>query len=283
VAFGSRDISGTRDMAQGEYDLAVFGAEKLDEVGDAVASGDVNGDGLDDLLVVGEAADGPSNDRPTAGEAYILYGSPDLAGTVIIGDDTPDVTLFGSAAGDIFGFSIASADVDGDGIDDILVGARTGDGPSGNPRETGRVYIVLGSSDLPATIDTALGEESGSIYGIDPGDLLANVSAADVDGDGDFEIAVGSAFANGPDNQRRDAGEAYLIDIESLTGAVAVPHTGPILTVYGSAEEERLGAAVIAADLNGDGRGDLIALSADGDGPDGSRPDAGQVYVIFGR
>jgi len=100
-------------------DLALTGAAANDSFGYSVASaGDVNGDGFADLLVGAYGSDAGGAD---AGRAYVYFGGP-------AADATPDLTLTGAAANDVFGYSAASAgDVNGDGFDDIMVGAFLSD------------------------------------------------------------------------------------------------------------------------------------------------------------
>ena len=60
----------------GQQELTILGAEPEDELGFSVASGDVNGDGMDDIIGGALLADGPDNARPDAGEAYVIFGTP---------------------------------------------------------------------------------------------------------------------------------------------------------------------------------------------------------------
>ena len=279
--FGRARPPAGRDVAKGEFDAALFGADSMDEVGDTVASGDVNGDGIDDIIITAEAADGPDNARATAGEVYILYGSKDLRGVLTAANNDQDVTVWGAEADDTLGFSLASGDIDGDGRDDVIMAARLADGPDNAIDEAGEIIIVWGKSDLPATIDTAREEEDVRLYGTDPGDLLSGVGVADGDGDGVPELVAATPFGDGPGNQRPDAGEAFLIDGRALSAGDVKLSDAPIRKrVFGEREGDRLGSSVLGADLDADGNDELVVVATDADGPDGARPDAGQVYVL---
>jgi hypothetical protein len=158
-----------------------------------VAASDVNGDGIDDILVGALLADGPGNERPNAGEAYVVFGSPPLAGSFDIALGEQDVTILGADAGDRLGTSLASADLDGDGVGDIILGAERGDGPDNARQDSGELYIVLGSTSLSQTVDIALGNHSAAVFGEQQGDAFGlRVAAADWDGDGQaYVIPIG--------------------------------------------------------------------------------------------
>lgn len=280
VFFGSAGLEGSRDAAAGEFDLAFMGAEDLDEVGDAVAAGDVNGDGADDIIITAEAADGPENARQTSGEVYVVYGSRQRRGTLSAAEDDQDVTVWGADADDIFGFSLAAGDINGDGTDDLIAGARTGDGPQNGIEGAGEVIAVWGGDDLPEEIDLAEGAADVILHGPDPGDLMAIVAVMDAAGEGSLELVVATSLGDGEGNQRPEAGDAFVLDGRGLGGELSAGEAAVLYHLVGAAEGDRLGAAILGADLTGDGRQELVIMAEDGDGPEGSRPDAGQVYIL---
>ena len=284
VVFGSPLWPSTLEMASGEYDAAIFGAEEMDELGDTVASGDINGDGLDDIIMTAEAADGPDNSRSTAAEVHVVFGSKELSGDLDISLGDQDVSILGADEQDTLGFSLASGDVNGDGVDDLIMGARGDNGLLNAQNGVGAVYILFGGPDLPPSIDLA-GSAAGvaGLYGADAGDLMAFAIVGDLLGDGENELLVGTGSADGPGNGRRDAGEVYVLDtmtVSALSEPVSIAATRLAAVIYGAEEEDRLGTAMAIGDVDGDGRPELLILAADADGPDGSRPDAGQVFVV---
>jgi len=214
VIFGPADRGQTIDLAEGQQDVTIFGADSGDSSGFAVATGDVNGDGIDDVLVGALLADGPGNERPNAGEAYVIFGSPALAPTVDIAPGEQDLTLFGAEEQDRLGASLASGDANGDGLDDIILGTERGDGPDNAREDSGDVYIVLGSISLSQTVDIALGDHSAAVFGAQEGDAFGvQVAAADWDGNGQADVLAAARAADGPDGMREDAGQAYVIPI----------------------------------------------------------------------
>lgn len=284
VVLGGPQLSGVYDMANEDYDLAVYGDNDQphpDELGDTVAGGDINGDGFGDVIITAEAADGPENDRSVAAEVHVVFGRPDLRGVVDVGAGEDDLVVWGAAQNDTAGFNIGAADVTGDGVADLLVTSRGGDGPDDRIAEAGEVHIIRGGKNLPATIDLADAESSACIYGRDPADMLAyGLATVDLDGDGIRELFIGTGFGDGPAEDRLEAGEAFVIDARFLVGA-SEPLEAPVrLAIYGAQPDDHLGAAVTAGDLDGDGKPELVLLAQRADGPDGSRQDAGQFYIV---
>ncbi len=118
----------------GTLGFVINGAAAGDYSGASVSSaGDVNGDGLDDLIVGAPGAD-QSGTTTGAGKSYVVFGK--TTGTSVdlsaIASGTGGFVINGASAFDRSGYSVSSAgDVDGDGLDDLIVGAPFAD-PNGN-------------------------------------------------------------------------------------------------------------------------------------------------------
>ena len=116
--------------------------------GPVSSAGDVNGDGYDDLIIGAFRADPNGNDN--AGETYVIYGgasAPGTGGVLDLSDldGSNGFTLIGIDAGDLSGTSVSSAgDVNGDGYDDLIIGAEGAD-PNGDSG-AGETYIVYGGA-----------------------------------------------------------------------------------------------------------------------------------------
>ena len=271
------------------------GIDADDYSGRSVSSaGDVNGDGYDDLIIGAWQAD--PNGNGEAGETYIVYGGASAPGTggrlnLSTLDGTDGFILNGIDADNRSGFSVSSAgDVNGDGYDDLIIGADRADPNRGGSGET---YVVYGGASAPGTdgvLDLgALDGTNGFILnGIDAGDYSAGPSvssAGDVNGDGYDDLIIGAFYAN--PNGNSDAGETYVV-----YGGASAPGTGGVLDLSdldgtngfilnGIDSFDQSGRSVSSAgDVNGDGYDDLIigALRADPNGDDS----AGETYVVYG-
>jgi hypothetical protein len=278
---------GAMDGANG---FRLDGVSPGDESGFSVASaGDVNGDGYDDVIVGADLAH-PGGDS-AAGSSYVVFGKAsgfsaalDLAGL----NGANGLRLDGVMAGDNSGYTVAPAgDVNGDGYDDIMVGAPLTD-PGSGPG-TGSAYVVLGkASGFSPSLD--LGALNGGngfrLDGVAGSDFaaLSVDGAGDVNGDGVDDMLVG-AYSADPNGHSR-AGSAYVvfgkttgfaptISLSSLNGS-----TG--FRIDGEAIGDFSGWSVSSAgDVNGDGYADVVVGGYEA-APEG-RIFAGESYVVFGR
>ncbi|HEV2748236.1 MAG TPA: hypothetical protein VGW34_13170 [Allosphingosinicella sp.] len=267
VVFGKTSGFGTVDLSSlAPPDGFVLNGSLLDEAGSSVSSaGDVNGDGFDDLLV---SAPRSSPELQYQGETYVVFGKADGFATIDLPAMTAEdgFTIRGALANDESGRSVSSAgDVNGDGYDDLIIGAPKGDAGGS---DFGQAHVVFGKEDGFADIDLAdlPAAEGFLIVGqnqLDQAGVTVS-SAGDFNGDGIDDLLVGAIY--GDDGDAR--GEAYVIfgkttpfgtvDLDALSAS-----TG--FLIQGSAGQERLGFSLgPAGDIDGDGFGDIILGARDG-------------------
>ncbi|MFO0451399.1 MAG: calcium-binding protein [Pseudomonadota bacterium] len=121
------------------------------------SAGDVNGDGFADLIIGARDGEGAGNATSNAGESYVVFGKSSGWGAAIdrgaIAGGTGGFVINGRDAFDGSGRSVASAgDINGDGFDDLIIGAPYGDGTGANDR--GESYVIFGR-DFTSTVTHA--------------------------------------------------------------------------------------------------------------------------------
>ncbi|MBE9036195.1 beta strand repeat-containing protein [aff. Roholtiella sp. LEGE 12411] len=290
VVFGTNSgLSASLDLSSlnGSNGFVINGINRDDSSGTSVSSaGDINGDGFDDLIIGAFRAD--PNGQRYAGSSYVVFGTNSgfAASLDLSSLNGSNGFVINGNAGDFSGLSVSSAgDINGDGFDDLIIGAFRAD-PNGQ-RYAGSSYVVFGTnSGFNASLDlSSLNGSNGFVINGNAGDFsgLSVSSAGDINGDGFDDLIIGATGAS--PNGQYNAGSSYVVfgtnsgfsaslDLSSLNGSNG-------FVINGINERDRSGTSVSSAgDINGDGFDDLI-IGARGADPNG-QSGAGSSYVVFG-
>lgn len=311
ASFASPTIVDTNVTALSQPDVRVFGALAGDNLGFAVAAGDVNGDGFDDLAIGAPGFDltltgPPPVDRQNCGAVYILFGSASFAAATIdlATPNSSNVLVVGEAVGDRFGSALTIRDVNGGtSSPDLLVGAPASKGPdpAGAARaDGGAAYILFGGTPLanPAatteTIDLGLPAMAAPvrIFGKTGSRLGCSLAVGDINAGGAADIVVGAPTAtrSDPGGDVTETGAAFVVFGGDNLNPVAPATTKTFdintgqqsVSVFGASANDHLGASVAIGDISTDGTLDLVMGAPDADGPGDARTNGGECYVITG-
>ena len=237
--------------ATGDREGASFGTS-------VAGAGDVNGDGYADVIVGAPSYTSDPVNQSGEGAVFVFYGSPSGLSA------TPDWMVESNQADAAFGTSVSTAgDVNGDGFDDVIVGAP---GFSNGQDNEGAAFVYYGSATglSPSQNKVVMSNQSASNFG------WSVATAGDVDGDGYSEVIVGAPdYDNGQENE----GAVFV-----YRGSAA----GLDTTLKWTAELDQANAVfgtsvATAGDVNGDGYADVI-IGAPGYTNDHSKEGAAFVY-----
>jgi hypothetical protein len=266
-------------------DVTFLGVDPTGFAGVSVASGDVDGDGYDDVLIGTFEADGSST---TGGKVRIFYGGPRRFTPQLIDITTAAATITGPP-GSLAGFKIAVADVDADGKGDIVVSAPGHNGAGGTRSEAGSAFVVLGGTRAQLAARTSFASHSDlTLYGRRSMDHFGwGLATGDLDGDGYADLVVGAIDADGPGNNREATGEVYVVwggPTGTLHGALDMGAPGNRAHVfYGIDETDLAGFSLATGDVDRDGKDDLIVGAPTSKGRENLRGgQTGEVYLLYG-
>jgi len=255
----------------------------------SVSSGDINGDGYSDLVL---GAWNTNTTAATAGSVSVVYGnstnaSVDISALTAAGNNRGFRVLGEGYAGmDVAGVS----DVNGDGLDDLLLQANQGLVGAGNTTLKGAAWVVFGKTDNSPVSVSAIEAGTGGFaigVGLDTTNYGAYAisSAGDFNGDGLGDVIVTHANASFVNNGATNtaAGAAYIVFGKTGTGVVQVTSLDGSegFRIINPLANEYMGSAVTGGgDINGDGFDDVIIGNYKGDAS--PLTDNGKVYVVYG-
>jgi hypothetical protein len=291
-------------IEEGSGGFVVYQQNGFDHSGFSISGiGDINGDGLDDILIGAPYAGDLSVTTPNAGHnegergfSYVVYGKAGTAsvnlssiaagtgGVLIKGEDRTNLQAAPSDRynDDFSGYAVSGAgDVNGDGIADLIIGAPGWSSSISSGYLEGRSYVVFGKVNH-STIDlaaVATGTGGFAITGQDTDKSGFSVSSAgDVNGDGLADLIIGA-----PSNNSGD-GRSYVVFGKTNGSAINLSNVaggtgGFVINGLITGDLNNSGYFVSSAgDVNGDGLADLIVGE-----PYSGTDLAGTSYVVFGK
>jgi hypothetical protein len=244
VFAGGFNHGATRTVADALF--TVTGAAG-DQLGAALATGDLDGDGYRDLIM-----GAPGNTR-----VYVIYGGPALSGSRDLSTTNADVRVSGTGIGSV----LTAGDVTGDGPYDVLIGAPT----------LNLVYLIKGRAtrSLAATLVVPADEDTYFV-GVGNDGLGTSVRLGDLDNDGRPEILMGA-----PRGGSAESGAVYVLWGRAAYTPLSMVNAD--VTFYGPYGGAHLGRMVTSGDINRDSPDDLaMAISGTGGAPD-------QLLLYYGR
>ena len=284
VVFGKTDVGAVQlvDVLNGLGGFVLEG-EPQSQAGAVAGGGDVNGDGLDDIIVGARLA------GSAAGRSYVVFGKSGDTGPVLLADlfdGHGGYTIDGEIAYDEAATVSGAGDVNGDGLDDILIGAPLSNATAWR---AGRGYVVFGKEDTSRVALSAVASGTGGFVvnaeeQADAGTGISVGAARDVNGDGLDDVAL-TAFGIGWGPNSLPGGRTYVVfgkastqalDLSAIVAGTAGFAVNGVPAEIGALS---IGSARGGGDVNGDGLGDIIVgaqaydLAGTGYG----------AYVVFGK
>jgi len=272
IVYGPINDTGVFNLSTAN--VTFFGIDASDFSGGGVGSGDLNNDGIDDVIIGAPLAEQPGG--IDQGETYIIYGP--INDTGVFNLSIANVTLFGIDESDFSGRTVGSGDFNNDGIDDVIIGAQSAEPAGGGiSDDQGETYIVYGPINDTGVFN--LSNANVTFFGIDEDDQIGlGVGSGDFNNDGIDDVIIGAFNAEQPGGSSE--GETYILYGPINESGVFNLSNVTNVTFLGIDASDQAGFAVGSGDFDNDGVDDVI-IGARGAEPAGGNAQ-GETYIIYG-
>ncbi|MFO8050731.1 MAG: PA14 domain-containing protein [Thermoplasmatota archaeon] len=277
-------------------------------MGRSMDLGDIDGDGQFDLVVGAPYMSKEFQETENYGAAMILFNiSKYRFGDYIVDEqfipmnESYDAIIWGSGNGDGFGNKVMLHDINGDGRDDIFIGAPYADGPSDLTRNSGQIYMFKGRTKegFPKVMD-ADNDADSIVYGeqgyqVGPPEVMGDslgtrFGIGDLDANGELEFIAGLPLRDLPEKEGRQRDRAGLVMVYPLKDlfndqvrVVQISSSQGDFVLHGYDIGDNLGYQLLVEDVDNDGMDDIFLTAPMADGPDNNRPRCGEAYIILGK
>lgn len=286
----------THELAVTPADFTAYGAAACDRLGLSLATGDLNGDGFEDVAVGAPLAQKPGDIQFNRGALHVYFGAAGFSGVrdaaqsgspdlIVYGEVGRATEICGNKGSDVLGKGVAIGDVNGDGLNDLVVSALRATRLT-NQQQVGRVYVFYGRPSWPSVIDLSANAAQADVTivgDVTAMDLGLHIAVGDLDADGRGDIVAGAPATldtSKPGYVRVIYGSPSL----PATIDLSAPPSGlRTFSVTGAIAAQRLGHGVSVGDLNADGVQDFAAGAPSADETAcGTNTGGGTTYVFYG-
>lgn len=255
-----------------DADLLITGSEDNGQFGITQAVADWNQDGMQDLAVGAFTAAGGGVNR---GHLYVFFGRSTWPATMLASE--ADLIINHTTDGAALGISVTSADLDQDGIPDLIVAANGANGP--NVTNSGMIYVYTGGSSFPSP--GSVDETSANLRlegALGGGFFGQRTTAPDLTGDGIPDLLISAVREDDTLSGHSDAG-ALRMYAGPFTRGDTVTADRAYAVFRGGASNQAFSPIIDAGDLNNDGHVDIVGVFQSAAGGGSTR---GEAYVFFG-
>jgi len=266
------------DLSSWGGNFSAASPSPFDSFGYAIATGDVNGDGMEDI-VAGAYYSDPFQQN-AAGTVFIFFGTdyPSQQVDIDLSEENADIQIYGASSNDQCGKAIAVGNINNDAFDDIIIASPFADVDA--MESAGKVYVIYGGNNLQSEYFLQNQDHNSIIKGGNANDFIGvSLKAADLNNDNFADLIIGSPNADHPGAV--NCGKTFIIfGSNSLNQEYDLSQDEQDLTIIGENMNDNSASCLQVGNINNDQYNDLFIGAPQAD-PDG-RNNAGKIYLIKG-